>query len=325
MKEFEITLSEIHQGEEQSYSNIFNCVGKLFGDYVGVYFKLVVDGVDYILQRRDNVFVLYHVSEQGEVNYDMFTVDEEYNVNYAILDDFQVRDEDGNKMIVRHNSSIIEYLSLVHREERDVDGYDGFVQYVQFDQEKDVKLMLIYQQRYNERGEVYGYHVNKLPFQITIQKGLVARQNGSIVPVRTTRYIRGNINESEHPYLYNMAVIKEYGLVEFIEKGPYAVQKDDQMVRYYKVLGQTKEGVAVTAFPFGTQYKFEDFSPMFEKYGFANKIPCDLIKLRNGENDELRKYEAIAAYMKEIEVTPPDDVIQLHLKFEGTGNNDANS
>ena len=36
MKEFEITLSEIHQGEEQSYSNIFNCVGKLFGDYVGV-------------------------------------------------------------------------------------------------------------------------------------------------------------------------------------------------------------------------------------------------------------------------------------------------
>ena len=59
-----------------------------------------------------------------------------------------------------------------------------------------------------------------------------------------------------------------------MEKGAYALQKDTQIVRYYKMLHQTKDGYAVTAFPFGRQYRYEDFNEMFDKYGFNNRKSC---------------------------------------------------
>ena len=325
MEDFKIQIDDINENETQQYAPIFKCVGKLFGDYIGVYFKLNVDGVDYILQRRDDMFILYREYEEGKVSYDMFTIDDEYNVDYAVLDDFQFKIDGGNKVILRHDSCVAECLTLKHRDEVDVDGYNGFVQYIQYNQEKDVQLMIIYQQRYNERGEIHGYHIYRSPFQITIQKGVGANENGSKIPIRTTRYIRGNIDEKMHPHLYNIALIKDYGLVEFLEKGTCALQKDDQMVRYYKVLGLAKNGMAITAFPFCTQYKYDDFSSMFDKYGFASKIPYDLIELHNGNNRELRKYEAIATFMKEIEMAPPDQVIELKLKFEGSEENGTNN
>ena len=137
--------------------------------------------------------------------------------------------------------------------------------------------------------------------------------------------MRGDFDERDHPYLYNIAVIKDYGLAEFMEKGAYALQKDNQIVRYYKMLYQTKEGYAVTSFPFGRQYKYEEFESEFAKYGFSSKVPNYLIDIHNNENKDLNRYEAVAAFMKEIEMTPPDEVIKLNLRFEGYENNGPNS
>jgi hypothetical protein len=185
--------------------------------------------------------------------------------------------------------------------------------------------MLIYQQMYNSQGKVYGYHVGKLPFQILIEKGIGAKQRGSRVPVKTRRYMRGDYDVREHPYLYNMAVIKDFGLTEFMDKGAFALQKDNQIIRYYKMMYQTKEGYAVTVFPFGKQYKYEDFEEGFAKYGFYSKVPEFLIEIHNDENRDLNRYEAVALFMKEIEMAPPEEVIQLNLRFEGEGNNGTDS
>ena len=70
-----------------------------------------------------------------------------------------------------------------------------------------------------------------------------------------------------------MAVIKDYGLMEFMEKGAYALHKENQIVRYYKMLGKRENGYAITTFPFGKQFKYEDFDQLFAQYGFKNKIP----------------------------------------------------
>ena len=178
---------------------------------------------------------------------------------------------------------------------------------------------------YNLQGKVYGYHVGKAPFQILIEKGLGAKQKGSMVPVRSSRYMRGDFDVRDHPYLYNIAVIKDYGIAEFMEKGAFALQKDNQIVRYYKVLAQTKDRIAITAFPLGKQYKYEDFFEEFSKYGFKTAIPDYLIDIHNNEDVDLNRYEAVAAYMKEIEMIPPDEVVKLNLKFEGNVNDGANS
>ena len=91
------------------------------------------------------------------------------------------------------------------------------------------------------------------------------------------------------------------------------------------MLYQTKEGYAVTAFPFGNQYKYEDFFGTFEKYGFNSKVPEYLIEIHNDDNRDLNRYEAVAAFMKEIEMTPPDEVVKLNLKFEGSEDDGTNS
>ena len=43
------------------------------------------------------------------------------------------------------------------------------------------------------------------------------------------------------------------------------------------------------------------------------------------DNKDLNRYEAVAAFMKEIEMTPPDEVVTLNLRFEGDDSNGTNS
>ena len=50
-----------------------------------------------------------------------------------------------------------------------------------------------------------------------------------------------------------------------------------------------------------------------------------LIEIHNDDNRDLCRYEAVAAFMKEIEMTPPDEVVTLNLKFEGDGNDGTNN
>ena len=326
MADFKIDISELSEEEIPKYTPIFMCVGELFGDYEGVYFKLLIDAKEYILQRRDDLFVLFQVDEEQAVSYEMFTVDEEYNITSAGFDDFEMHTVSGDRVIQKRDSNNIESLIFIKRKDgEDVDGYDGTVGYVQYNQEKDVRLMLIFQQMYNSQEKVYAYHIDKPPFQILIEKGLGAKQRGSLVPVRTRRYMRGDYDVRDHPYLYNIAVIKDYGLMEFLDKGAYSLQKDNQIIRYYRMLAKTSEGYAVTAFPFGKQYKFEDFLPEFEEYGFKDKVPNYLIELHNDDNRDLNRYEAVATFMKEIEMTPPDEVVTLKLKFEEGDNDGTNS
>lgn len=321
-----IDIDEIKELDIPKYGPIFACVYDLFGDYVGVFFKLYIEGREHILQRRDNLFVLYSVEDKNSVSYEMFTVDEEYKVDQAGFDDFEMYTFAGDRVIKERGSNNLDSLVFIKRKDGgDEAGYDGSIGYIQYNQEKDVRLMLIFQQMYNTMERVYSFHVDKPPFQILIEKGVGAKQRGSILPVRQDRYIRGDFDYRDNPYLYSMAVIKDYGLMEFMEKGAYALHKENQIVRYYKMLGKREDGYAITTFPFGRQYKYEDFEQLFAQYGFKNKIPELLIAIHNGDYEELERYQDIASFMKEIEMTPPDEVIKLNLKFEGDSEDGTNS
>ena len=326
MENFKIEICELNELEISNYNFIFLCVEELFGDYIGVYFKLIIDNKEYILQRRDDLFVLYQMNSDNEVSYEMFTVDEEYKVSSVAFDDFEMHTISGDRVIQNRESGNLESLVFMKRSDgEDIDGFDGTIGYIQYNQEHDVRLMLIYQQMYNQYEKVYKYHVGKSPFQILIEKGVAAKQNGGIMPVRTERYMRGDFDERDHPYLFNMAVIKDYGLVEFMNNRSYSLQKDDKIIRYYKMLYQTKDGYAVTSFPFGKQYRYENFFEIFGKYGFNSEVPDYLIEIHNDENRDVKMYEAVASFMREIELSYTDEVVTLNLKFEGNENNGSNN
>ena len=94
----------------------------------------------------------------------MFTVDEEYKIDSAGFDDFELHTISGDKVVQERNSTNLETLIFIKRRDGgDSDGYDGSVGYIQYNQEKDMRLMLIYQQMYNSMGKVYSFHVNKKP------------------------------------------------------------------------------------------------------------------------------------------------------------------
>ena len=54
-------------------------------------------------------------------------------------------------------------------------------------------------------------------------------------------------------------------------------------------------------------------------------MPEYLVEIHNDENRDLNRYQAVAVFMKEIEMTPPDEVVKLNLKFEGEDCNGTNS
>lgn len=322
----EMDIKELSETDLQSYAPIFSCIFNLFGDYVGVYFKLVIDGKERLLQRRDNMFVLYNMAGENLVNYEMFTVDDEYKIDSAGFDNFEVYTMNGDKVIKENGSSNLESLVFIKRSDgRDSDGFDGTVGYIQYNQEKDTRLMLLYQQMYNDRGKVYSYHVDKNPIQIMIEKGVGAKQRGSILPVRTSRYYRCDYDYRDHNVFYNLAVLKDYGLQEFMEKGAYALHRENVISRYQKIITTTSSGYAVTGFPFCKQYPYEAFNELFDEYGFRKKIPDSLLSIYNGEFDDLNYYQEIASFMKEIEMSPPEEVIKLNLRYEGNGNDGTNS
>lgn len=322
----EIDIREISELEIPKYAPIFSCIYNLFGDYVGVYFKLIIDGKEKLLQRRDDMFILYSIEDVNLISYEMFTIDEEYQVSSAGFDDFEMHTISGDRVIQDRNSVNLESLVFIKRKDgRDDDGYDGSVGYIQYNQEKDVRLMLIFQQMYNNMGKVYSFHVDKEPFQLLIEKGLGVKQKGGILPVRQERYIRGDFDYRDNNFLYSLAVIKDYGLMEFMEKGAFALHKENQIVRYYKMLGKSENGYAITGFPFCRQYKFEEFDEIFEQYGFKKKIPEHLLAIHNGEYEGLNYYQEIASFMKAVELDPPEEVIKLNLRFGENTEDGTNS
>lgn len=322
----EIDIQEISELEIPKYSQVFACVYDLFKDYTGVFFKILLNGKEKILQRKENLFVIYTIDNPNLTSYEMFGVDEEYKVDFAGFENFTMHTISGDRVIKENGSNNLDTLIFIKRSDGgDADGYDGSVGYIQYNQEKDVRLMLLYQQMYNSNGKVYSYHVAKNPFQIIIERGLVAKQKGSILPVRTTQYIRCDFDYRDHNTLYNLAVLKDYGLQEFLEKGAFALHKENVISRYQKIITKNSQGMAITGFPFCSQYHYEDFFEMFNEYGFKSSVPEHLLAIHNDEYSELNDYQSIANFMKEIEKNPPEEVIQLNLRFGGNDENGTDS
>lgn len=320
MKDFDIEIYDLDELEIPKYYPVFSCIFNLFGSYEGFYFKLKIGNEIKLLQRLDDLFVIYTMEDVNLVGYEMFTVDEDYKVNSAGFDDFEVHTVDGDRVIQERDSYNIESLVFTKfKNGVDMDGFDGVVSYVQYNQEHDVRLMLIYQQMYNTKNKVYSYHIDKKPFQILIEKGIGKKQKGSLLPVLSQRYVRCDYDYRNHNILYSLAVIKDYGLQEFMEKGAFALHKDDVISRYQLIKSNLPNGYIVTGFPFCKQYHYENFFELFKKYGFKSEVPKHLLEIHNDEYDDLNKFQAIATYMKEIEMTPPSEVIKLNLKFGGNG------
>ena len=311
-----ISIKELRTIDIPFYGEIFNIVKDLFDTYAGTYYKLDIDGKEYILHRLEQYFTLF--TKEGKV-YDAqsFTVDEDYNIIGLAIDNKIFYYVDGHLVSKDKDNGIIESISLVKRNNgEDYDGYDGFVQHVQYDAKSDLRFIQTYQHMYNPGERIYDMHL-KNPFSIVIEEHASKTDIGE-AKSKSTKYIKCEYDLREDPVGFGIATIKDYGLSKFLSNGSYSLQKQDTIVRYYKILRVLNNGGAVTLYPLCRQYRKEDIYEAIDKYGFSKTVSELLLDVYNNEYPLLKMYQDITKSIKEVELS--DEIVTLELTMEDDNN-----
>jgi len=297
-------ISELRTIDIPKYHLIFSKVRELYGSVNGLYYKVSIDGKDYILHKSNDVLTLF--STGSELHYKTFTIDKDYNINSMILGSKTIIYVD-NQLISRDVlTGVMENVSLVKREEADYEGYNGYVLHVQYNPDKDVRLIQTFQHNYNEYGRIYDMHIKK-PFNVIIEKDAAKVDEGLIRATKQV-YIKDEYDIHDDPIGFGLATIKDFGITKFIQKGSFALQNTEQIVRYYKVLKVDSNGGAITRFPLCKQYKQEDITELIESYGFNSHISELLLDIYNSDYPLLPFLRDVVESVKKVEMDKDSEV-----------------
>lgn len=293
-----IKVKEMSELEMHKYGVIFQCVFDLFNDFEGVYFKIEVNGQEKILQRKDNLCVLYTLEDEKTVSYEMFSLDEEYNVSQAVFDDYELTMYGDLFTVQERNSSIVQSLKLYKRTDGvDNDGYDGLIIFVQYDIKKKTRITLTYQQIFDKENSIYYYAKERMPLQVVIEYGV---------------FVNDEVG-------YTLTAMNEYGLLNVLKNGSYNLLREDRTVRYVKSLFIDFKGNYRDAWPFANLLKAEEIESLIKKYNFNTRIPDFIISLYNGENKDVLLIQEIVEKVRLLEnelLQPENSRMCLTLKFE---------
>lgn len=303
---FMISIRDFDEEDIKKYLVVFDCINDLYDDYGGMYYILNVNGKENVLHRIDNIFTILSLSCDGSIDYSVFTVNEDYEIMDAGFEEFETHVVEDKLVVQKRETCFTECLSFLKRENGlDNDGYDGVIVYSQYDLKLDIRAVITYQQMYNEeRTRIYESHI-QVPFTYTLETNMTNKK-----PSRQYTYIKGEYRYDKTPYTFNIATIKDYGIMSFFKKGSISLQKDNKITRYYKVLAYSKQKYAITGFPFTRQYNPNEMKELFTSYGFNDSIPSYLLDLYNGEYQEMNLFKEIASVIKNIETNySAEDII----------------
>ena len=280
------------------YRDIFNQINDFYGSFEGVYYKVTVDDKTFILHRTDNCFNMFDTKTGKK---EIFTIDPDYNIQGLILDGMSFRYLGGDLIARDIKTGISSNLTLIKRVNgEDIDGYNGLAIYSQYDAERDMRVIHTYQHMYNQDERIYDMHLKK-PFTIILEDNAVKADKGEIKSQSET-FIKSDYDLRDEPIGFGLATIKDFGLIPFMKNGSYSLQKQDQITRYYKVLGKHKDNSAVTLFPFCRQYKIEELNEKVKQLGFGTEVPELLLDIYNRDERRLNRFVEIVNELKSIEL-----------------------
>ena len=147
--------------------------------------------------------------------------------------------------------------------------------------------------------EKYGYHTQKIDSvyidEEFTKKGSPIR---GLLPKRSKYYTRVEFDDSMVGY--KMTGIREYGLLEFLQKGPYGLQMESNVVRYARSTYIDSEGNFHDMWPFGEQLKKNEVEDLIKGYGFKLEPIWEFIEIYNGQNNMVNTLQSIVQEMKII-------------------------
>ena len=99
---------------------------------------------------------------------------------------------------------------------------------------------------------------------------------------------------------YKLTGIREYGLFEFLEKGPYELQMERNLIRYARTKYIGSDGNYHDFWPLGEQLKPEELESLIKSYGFNIEPLWQMIEIYNGRSELVDTINAIVKEMKPI-------------------------
>lgn len=242
-------------------------------------------------------------------------MDEDYNVVVAGFEEYVVTYYGDSIVVEDKETGINSSLNFSQRiNGPDGDGFTGCIAYTQYNPHTDERCSLTFQQMYNDFNIVYDYNT-KNPFTYRIETGVLNSK------IKAKNYLRSTFDMGENPIIFNLITIKEFGLIRFLSKGSFLLQTDDKITRCFRNYHTTKNGIALTGFPFTRVYKKEEIENDLKIRGFNIEVPQYLIDLYNNEHKEMKRYEEIASLMKAF-CSNFDDEQKLVLTREVFSNED---
>lgn len=311
-------LKELTDNDVLRHELSIRCAYQVYGDVVGSFYLLEKDGKESILHNEDNIFMIIDELD-GKVSYTMFAVDDNFELSDLGYPEFEFHLLDKEYVFLDRETGKSYSIALNERADgEDVDGYNGYVRFTQFNLDTRERATITFQHMYTEGKMVSPFHTKK-PFQVIFQSNVKITKKGEFKSSSKKQFIAKTFSIYDDKLGYDIATIKDYGLSEFLEKGSYALQSNERNItRYYKILYVTDSLYAATGFPFTRQYTLEDMIAMLKERGFGYEIPQQYMDIYNGRDELLNEVKQLIEEIKK-NIVFVDEPYVLEM-----GNKDAN-
>lgn len=282
------SLEEIEDSE-----NYVEIIKENFGNLGGDFYKYNYLEKEHILYC-DGLYSIIFYRDGEYLNYGILVMDENYNLDYASLDEFNFSLKDGHLMT--WDSPVYETIDFYKKEDSVGDDYDSSIIYIQINSLTGEELVMAYE--WNDRGAYNRLYTSSL------------KEPYSLAFLQNKKLKKYVLVKAEQGLLaYDVMTIKDYGMTEFLKNGSYSLNKEKEIGRYYKVKGSLKNGKPIILYPFSKQYDALEMKTMIKDKGFKEEVPEYLIDFYNGNYEECEEYKEVINAIKDLKNT-------MRLKFE---------
>lgn len=290
-----VQIVEITEELLRNVPHIIELLYELYGaKTIGLFAVLVDDKLGFI--GRDGGDCVY-IHDKG---YNRFTLNEQEELGALEIDGYDVFFGEDVFFVSKDKKEY--HIDLMPLSEPDQDDYDGCVSYKQYNPENDTLCEIRYQHMYNERygrPTIYGYHTRKIDcLYIDEQYTKKGSPTKGILPSRSKYYTK--VEFDEEMVGYKLTGIREYGLIEFLSKGPYELQMDSNLIRYARTAYIGSDGNYHDFWPLGEQLRVEELNELIKSYGFNTEPAWEIIEIYNGRSEIVDIIKRIVEEMKPI-------------------------
>lgn len=279
----------------KSVPNVIELLYEIYGAKTIGLFAVVVDNeLGFI--GRDGANCVY-IHKNG---YNNFTLNE--NEELAAVKKGEYNIYFGSDVYFEDAKKIEHTVNLYSLDELDQDEYNGCVSYKQYNPESDTLCEIRYQHMYREldgKPIIYSYHTSKID-SLYIDENYIKMPTPKkgLLPKRCKYYSR--LEFEDDMVGYKWAMIKDYGLENFLNGNFYNLQKERNVIRYIKTLLIDADGNYRDFWPLGEQLTRDDINTLIASYGFNTSVPNEILNIYNGYDELINNLFEIVLQMKVI-------------------------